>query len=87
MYLILIGWFYITLMMAIAEASASNGTLLGALVTFTLYGLLPMAIIGFILGTPARKRRLLARRRAEQQAYEAQQPTQEADAPPSEWHR
>lgn len=67
MYLVLIGWLYVTLMMAVAEANAANGTLLGAAITFVLYGLLPMGILGYILGTPARKRALKARQ-AEQEA-------------------
>ena len=66
MYLVLIAWFYVTLMMAVAEALAPNGTVLGAVVTFVLYGLLPMAIVGYILGTPARKRALRAAREREQ---------------------
>ncbi|OGB14155.1 MAG: hypothetical protein A3E23_00435 [Burkholderiales bacterium RIFCSPHIGHO2_12_FULL_65_48] len=65
MYLVLIAWFYVTLLMAIAEATSPAGSVLGAIVTFTLYGLLPMGIIGYILGTPARKRALHARAMAE----------------------
>lgn len=62
MYLVLIAWFYVTLMMAVAEATSAQGSILGAIITFTLYGLLPMAIVGYILGTPARKRALRAAR-------------------------
>jgi len=60
MYLVVIAWVYVASMMAVAEATASNGTLLGALVTFLLYGLLPVALVAYLLGTPARRR---ARRR------------------------
>lgn len=83
MYLILIAWFYVTLMMAIAEASSPAGSVLGGLITFVLYGLLPMAIVGYILATPERKRRLKARREAEQQAWnaaQAQPPSTATDA-------
>lgn len=73
MYLILIAWFYVTLMMAIAEATNPVGSVLGGIVTFVLYGLLPMAIVGYILATPERKRRLKAKREAEQQAWDAAQ--------------
>lgn len=62
MYLIAIGWMYVVLMMAVAEALSSQGTVLGALFTFMLYGLLPLALVVYIGGTPARKR---ARRAAE----------------------
>ena len=74
MYLVAIAWIYVVLMMSAAEATASNGTLLGALVTFVLYGLLPVSIVIYLMRTPARKR---ARARAEQalQVQEvAQQP-------------
>ena len=43
MYLIVIAWTYVTLMMAVAEATSPQGTVLGAIITFVLYGLLPMA--------------------------------------------
>ncbi|WP_311220740.1 MULTISPECIES: hypothetical protein [unclassified Acidovorax] len=73
MYLVIIGWLYVTVLMAVAEANAANGTLLGAIVTFVLYGLLPMGILGYILGTPGRKRALRARQLAEQQAHDRAQ--------------
>lgn len=73
MYLVLIAWLYVTILMAVAEATAPGGSLLGAGITFILYGLLPAGIIGYILGTPARKRALRARRQAEQAAWEEQQ--------------
>ena len=73
MYLIVITWAYVTLMMAVAEATSPQGTLLGALVTFALYGLLPMGILVYILGTPGRKRKIKAREAAEQAAHDAEQ--------------
>ena len=73
MYLIVITCAYVTLMMAVAEATSPQGTLLGALVTFTLYGLLPMGILVYILGTPGRKRKIKAREAAEQAAHDAEQ--------------
>lgn len=71
MYLIVIAWLYVTVMMALAEAASPQGSILGALVTLLLYGLLPVAILIYILGTPERKRRLRARREAEQRDYDA----------------
>ena len=62
MHLVAIAWIYVVLMMAVAEALSSQGTVLGALFTVLLYGLLPLGIVLYILGTPARKR---ARRAAE----------------------
>ena len=47
--------------------------MLGAVITFALYGLLPMGILVYILGTPSRKRKIKAREAAEQAAYDAEQ--------------
>ena len=63
MYLVLIAWLYVALMMAIAEATSPVGTALGAFFTFILYGLLPMGIVGYVMGAPARHK---ARKAAEQ---------------------
>ena len=82
MYLVLIAWLYVVLMMAVAEATSPMGTVLGAIMTFVLYGLLPMSIVGYILGTPSRKRGIKARAMAEQAAYEEAQ-AQAAAAPAS----
>ena len=68
MYLVLIAWLYVTVLMAVAEATSPPGSLMGAIITFTLYGLLPMGIMGYILGTPGRKRALHARAMAEREA-------------------
>ena len=62
MYLVAIAWIYVVLMMAVAEATSPMGTVLGAVFTFLLYGVMPLAIVMYILGTPSRKR---ARRAAE----------------------
>lgn len=65
MYLVAIAWIYVVLMMAAAEAASPRGTLLGAFFTLLLYGVLPLAILLYILGTPHRRR---ARRAAEASA-------------------
>ena len=80
MYLIPIAWIYVTLMMSVAEATNSNGTVLGAIVTFVLYGLLPVSLILYFMGTPGRKRAIRAREAAERQAAMA---ASSADALPS----
>ena len=61
LYIIAIGWLYVALMMSVAEATHTTGTVLGAIVTFVLYGLLPVALLLYILGTPARRRAHRAR--------------------------
>lgn len=73
MYLVVIAWLYVTVMMAIAEATSPVGSLLGALVTFVLYGLLPLSILVYILGTPGRKRKIHQREQAERAAWLAAQ--------------
>ncbi len=67
MYLVAIAWAYVALMMAAAEATSPQGTLFGAFVTLLLYGVLPLGLLLYILGTPGRKRR----RRAAESAAEA----------------
>ena len=64
MYLIAIAWIYVVLMMAIAEALSTQGSVLGALITFVLYGLLPLSLLMYILGTPGRRRARRAREAA-----------------------
>jgi K+-transporting ATPase c subunit len=53
--LVVVGWLYVALMMAIAEATHPSGTLLGALVTFVLYGVGPVALLVYLIGRPARR--------------------------------
>jgi hypothetical protein len=60
MYLVVIAWMYVVLLMSLAEAFSAQGSVLGALVTFVLYGVLPLSIVVYIMGTPARKRALKA---------------------------
>lgn len=72
MYIVVIAWFYVVMLMAVVEAASSNGTVLGAFITFVLYGLLPLSIVLYIFGTPARKRKLRAQQLQERAAWEAQ---------------
>lgn len=84
MYLVVIAWFYVVLMAAVVEATSANGTVLGAVITFVLYGLLPLSIVVYILGTPGRKRAIYARAMAERAAAAAQttEPSDPASAAP-----
>lgn len=66
MYLVVIAWLYVVLMMSVAEATGTNGTLLGAIVTFFLYGLLPLSLVVYLMLTPHR-RKGLREREAEQE--------------------
>lgn len=71
MYIVPIAWIYVALMMSVAEATNSNGSVLGALVTFVLYGLLPVGLVLYIMGTPGRKRMLRAQQEKERADREA----------------
>ena len=55
MYLVAIAWIYVVLMMAVAEATNTTGTLLGAIITFVLYGVMPLALVMYLMATPARR--------------------------------
>jgi len=61
MYIVAIAWGFVVLLMALTEATSSQGTVLGAFFTLLLYGVLPLSIVLYLMGTPARRQ---ARRRA-----------------------
>lgn len=58
MYLIILAWLYVTLLMALVEAFSSQGTVMGAIITFLLYGVLPMSLVAYLMGTPLRRKAL-----------------------------
>ena len=91
MYLIVIAWIYVVLMMSVAEATNSNGTLLGALVTFVLYGVGPVTLVVYLMGAPARskaikKREAEARARQVAAASPATDPTTPSVEPDAGGH-
>lgn len=59
MYIVAIAWLYVVLMMALTETSIIAG-----LMTFLWYGLAPLALFLWLVGTPARKRSMAAKQRA-----------------------
>lgn len=69
--IVALAWLYVALMMALAEATSPVGSVLGAIVTFVGYGVLPVALVSYILATPARRR---ARKAAERAAAAASAP-------------
>ena len=71
MYLVVIAWLYVALMMAVAEATSTQGSLLGAIVTFVLYGIGPLSLVLYLMLTPARRRARRAREAAEAAASPA----------------
>lgn len=56
MWIVAIAWMYVAVMMSVAEATAPNGTVLGAIITFVFYGVLPAALVMYLISTPARRR-------------------------------
>lgn len=80
MYIVPIAWLYVAVMMSVAEATNSNGTLLGAIVTFVLYGMVPIGLILYFMGAPGRKRAIRAREAAELAQLSEQQTSCQPDA-------
>jgi hypothetical protein len=81
MYLVPIAWLYVTLMMAVVEATSSTGTILGAIVTLVLYGLLPVALVIYLMGTPGRRRAQRARESAQAAVESSIEPDTGSHAP------
>lgn len=73
MYIVAIGWLYVALMMAITETNVVAGV-----ATFLFYGLAPVSIVVYIMGTPGRRRR--------RKALEAQEARRAAAAQPPPPH-
>jgi hypothetical protein len=82
MYLVVIAWLYVVMMMSVAEATGSNGSLLGAIVTFFLYGLLPLSLVVYLMLTPQRRKGIREREAAE----EDQQRARTSDLPDGGGH-
>ncbi len=73
MYVIAIAWLYVIVLMAATEPNLTAGAL-----TFALYGLLPLALLLWLFGTPQRRRRRLAGESGEAAANDTPPP---ADKP------
>jgi mannose/fructose/N-acetylgalactosamine-specific phosphotransferase system component IID len=72
MYIVPIAWLYVALMMSVAEATNTNGTILGGILTFILYGILPSSIIVYVMGAPNRKKARLAAEQAQDKVAQLQ---------------
>ncbi|MDK3022458.1 hypothetical protein QO239_07520 [Cupriavidus taiwanensis] len=73
MYIVAIGWLYVALMMAITEHNVVAGV-----ATFLMYGVAPVALVLYIMGTPGRRRRRAEAERAATAAA-ASEPAKRAD--------
>jgi len=83
-YLVVIGWLYVVLMMSVAEASNTTGTVLGAIVTFFLYGLIPVTLVVYLMRTPQRRKAMKAREAEEALARQTEKSELLAQAPSAE---
>ena len=78
MHIVALAWMFVVVLMALTEATSSQGTVLGAFFTLLLYGVLPLALVLYLLGTPMRRR---AQRAAEAAAPQALPPAGSIDLP------
>lgn len=69
MYIVAIAWMYVILMMSVTEKSITAGVM-----TFVFYGLVPVLILLYLMGTPQRKRN---RQRAAEMTAAAQREKEE----------
>ncbi len=72
MYIVAIGWLYVTLMMAITANTVFTG-----LMTFVFYGLIPCSVLMWLMGAPmrgrARRKKLLQDLQPDEQQESQQQ--------------
>ena len=71
-YLVVIAWLYVALMMSLAEAFSTQGSILGAIVTLFLYGIAPISLVVYLMGTPARRKARRAKEEFETGSSSAQ---------------
>ena len=78
MYIIAIGWLYVTLLVAVNEASVIAG-----IISFLFYGLLPCGLVLWISGSKVRRQRRAYREHlaAVQAAENSSESTEDASAP------
>ena len=70
MLIIIIAWLYVVILMSMTE-----NTVIAGVMTFLLYGVLPLLVVVYLLNTPARR----ARRKAAQAQEEAAATTEDAE--------
>jgi hypothetical protein len=80
-YIVVIAWLYVAVMMAVAEAGHPNGTVLGAVFTFLLYGIGPVALLVYLMGRPARRAARLRREAAAEAAERSGAPDPGGETP------
>jgi len=61
MYIVAIAWLYVVVLMSLTEASWVAGV-----ATFLLYGVFPLAVLLYLMGTPQRRRNRQRREASEE---------------------
>lgn len=69
MYIVAIGWLFVVLMMAL-----TSGGITSALAVLFGYGILPLALFLWVVGTPHRRRRARLREAADEESHERDGP-------------
>ena len=65
MYIVAIGWIFVIIMMAITSTSVLSGV-----VTLFCYGILPLGLFLWIVGTAQRRRRAASRDAADEEPHQ-----------------
>lgn len=65
MHIVAVAWIFVVVLMTLTEATSTQGTVMGALFTLLLYGVLPLGIVLYVMGTPLRARTRKAAEAAE----------------------
>ncbi|BAO80445.1 hypothetical protein SRAA_0591 [Serpentinimonas raichei] len=74
LYVIVIAWLYVVVLMAASVATSPTGTLFAAIMTLFFYGLLPLALMVYLMTGPLR-------RKAQQEAEAASKPAEASAGP------
>ena len=53
--LVALAWMYVVVLMAAAEATSPDGSIIGAVFTLLLYGIVPLAVTLYLLNTRSRR--------------------------------
>jgi predicted membrane channel-forming protein YqfA (hemolysin III family) len=56
LHIVAIAWMFVVVLVAVVEAVSPQGSVLGAAFTLVGWGVLPLGVVLYILGTPARRR-------------------------------
>ncbi|WP_374320672.1 hypothetical protein [Aquabacterium sp.] len=71
MWIIAIGWMFVVVIAALVEAFGTPGSVLGGIVTLLFYGVVPLGLLMYVLGTPLRRKARLAQEQLEREVTPA----------------